>query len=517
MSSITLTISLIKEKYARGKKCIREDVFDSLNAIGVSVPDAKKAILYLRKNQTKRPEWRDLFPEVDWNKYRTNTFSGLLLVDISNRRFALTSGSGRFLLDPFAIEEGFGFKTVINSADPETIRKIEKKTINQNPMNSIAQLTRTSGLQDFKIDYYTDIISKIRAKTSIQELGNLVDGRDSLQISMERDIDYLSTVLTSCLESYNSKRYLKLFPNIDNISAVSDKEINSALDEMLVEKLNRGDFDNTWAAMPEIIHDSNFDVFQFSKREGALRYHDVELEVCLKKYEKRKQAFSKRNLETDQIFIRTFDGYVYPKWSVWKCIYSEIKKDDHLYVLVEGKWFRISQRYIERLEDVIGNIPTADHDLPVWKQQDREPVYLASVGGEFIVYDRVNVHVPGYSAIEFCDLYLPDDTFVHVKRYGDSQVLSYLFEQGRTSAKLFLEDRRYRAKAIEDVFGSNAPFTSEDTPDPRNYKIDFLIGSKYAEEQKLPLFARVVLVSVFNELTNYGFQVRFGFIKIEPL
>ena len=467
MSRITLTIYLIKESYSHGRKCIRENELKSLRATSVSVPDATRATIYLRKNTTKRPEWRDLFPALDWSKYQTNTFSGLLLVDISGKKFALTAGNGRYLLNPFSVEEGFGFKTVINSVDPSTIRKIEKKTINQNPMNSISQLTRTAGLQDFRVDYFTDIVSKIKAKSTIEDLGNLIDGRDSLQISIERDIDYLGPVLMKCLEAYQSDAYLEHFPDIDNISSVNDRELSVALDELLVTDLNKGELTNAWAAMPEIIQDEEFDVFQYTRRQNARRYYDIELADCLLKYTSRGHSFTKQNLEKDEIFIRKQDGSVYPKWRVWKCIYAEISHEGQLYVLVEGKWFQLSQDYIELLDEIINSIPANCPDLPEWKQQKSEENYLKSIGGDFLVFDQQLVRVPGQTPIEFCDLYLPDNTFIHVKRYGNSNVLSYLFEQGRTSAKLFLEDKRYREHAV-NVFGEYAPFTAEDRPDPRD-------------------------------------------------
>jgi uncharacterized protein (TIGR04141 family) len=195
MSRLSITIHLIKEPYSVDDTYIRENELPTLDSHIVDIKGASYTCLYLRKNKSKRPDWSALFPGLNWSKYQTNTFSGLLIIDVSGRRFAITAGTGRFLLNPFAIEESFGFKTVINSVNPTAIRKIEKKTINQNPINSIEQLTRISGLQDFQIDFYTDIVSKLRAKSSISKLGTIIDGRDSLQISVERDVDEIPDVL----------------------------------------------------------------------------------------------------------------------------------------------------------------------------------------------------------------------------------------------------------------------------------------------------------------------------------
>lgn len=514
MSRLSLTIHLIKEPYSDNETCIRENELPSLDSHAVDIQGASYSHLYLRKNKSKRPDWSELFSGINWSKYQTNTFSGLLVIDVSGRRFAITAGAGRFLLNPFAIEESFGFKTVINSVDPTAIRKIEKKTINQNPISSIEQLAHTSGLQDFQVDYYTDIVSKIRAKSSISELGTIIDGRDSLQISVECNVDEFPDILIACLEAYGSDAYLEYFPNIDNISVVGDRELTDALDQILIQRLNVGDFTNCWASMPEIIQDDNFDVFQFSRGQNALRYHDIELNNCLKKYTNQNRSFTKSDLERDEVYVRTNEGEVYPRWRVWKCIYAEINHTNQLYILIDGKWYRVNHNFIQKLEEQIAKIPRAQYDLPSWKQHDKENIYLASVSDRFLVLDRDLVRVEGQTPIEFCDLFLPESTFIHVKRYASSEVLSHLFNQGRVAAKLFLEDRRFREEACRK-FGDGAPFGVEDQPDPRLFTIVFLIGSKYGDEQPLPLFARVVLVSVFNELRNYGFNVTLGFIQIE--
>jgi len=517
MPRLSLTIYLIKDSYSDNEKCIRENELPSLDTQLIDIRGASFSCLYLRKNKSKPPGWSTLLPDINWSNYKTNTFAGLLVIDVSGRRFAITAGSGRFLLDPFAIEENFGFKTVINSVDPSTIRKIEKKTINQNPISSIEQLTRTSGLQDFQVDYYTDIVSKIRAKSSISELGNIIDGRDSLQISVERDVDEIPNALSECLKAYESDAYKEYFPNIDNMSVVSDRELTDALDQILIKRLNTGDFTNCWASMPEIIQDDNFDVFQFSRRPNALRYYDIELKNCLEKYTIKGGSFTKSDLEKDEIYVRTHEGDINPRWRVWKCIYAEINHSNQLYILIDGKWYRVSQNFIKRLEDQIAEIPREQFDLPSWKQQEKEHIYLLSIKGNFFVLDGDLVRVEGQSPIEFCDLFLPERIFIHVKRYGYSHVLSHFFNQGRVAAKLFMGDRRFRKEAHKKFreFQEVVPFKIDEPPDPRLFTIAFLIGSKYGSDQPLPLFARVVLVDVFTELRNYGFNVKLGFIKID--
>lgn len=514
MPKQSLTIYLIKEKYSNNDECLRQEEVSTLESYSLGVNGATYTNLYLRRNNEQLPKWKSLFPNIDWSQYMSNTYAGLLVIDVSGRRFAIVSGSGRHLLNPFAIEASFGFKTVVNSVDPTTIRKIEKKTINQNPMNSIEQLARTSVLQDFQVDYYTDIISKIRAKSTVSEFGSIIDGRDSLHISIDCDADGIPRTLKACLDAYGSTRYRDYFPNIDNIAAVGDKELAHALDELIIQRLNQGDYEGCWASMPEIIQDTSFDCFQYSRRPSALRFYDIELSDCLHKYTSKQCEFTKTDLERDEIFVRSPEDYIYPYWHVWNCIYCELVHFGDLYILIDGSWYRVSQDFVQRLDDQISEIAEPKFSLPNWKQNLREEVYLRDLGGRYIVLDQDLVRVDGQAPIELCDLYLPDGIFIHVKRYGSSEVLSQLFNQGRVSAKLLIGDQRFRAEARKK-FEDHAPFEENDRPDPRTFQIVFFIGSKHGNRQELPLFAKVVLVDTFNELQNYGFDVQLGFVQVD--
>lgn len=516
MSTLPFTIYLLKQAYHDENAHIRHPA--TLARHDVTVPGTSYSRLYLHRTRSRLPDWRELFPSLDWQAYRVSGFAGLLVLEVEGRRFVLTSGSGRHHLDPFSIEENFGFKVVVNSADPTQIRKIEKRTINQNPISSIDQLTRTGTLDAFRVDYYTDLVSKIRASSRVATFGSIVDGRDALQLTVNSSPSGFSSLLRECLHAYSATTYRDYFPNIDNLSAVSDKALLNELDDELIARLNEGNFERTWAAMPEILLDDTFGAFVYSRRPNAPRFHDVELTDCLAKYLERGRTFTKDDLERDLVFVRTLDGETVPRWRVWKCLYSEVRDGNDEYVLVDGKWFRVKSEFIQRLDDQIAQIPRNIYGFPNWAQHTRESIYLSSLRTagtpDLLVLDRDLIRLDGQSPIELCDVLLSGTTFVHVKRYGSSEVLSYLFDQGRVSARLFLAERSFRLAAQQKV-GAAASFPIADSPNARDYTVAYLIGSKHADAQTLPLFARIVLLDAVTDLRNYGYNVTIGFIPID--
>jgi uncharacterized protein (TIGR04141 family) len=516
MSTLPLTIYLLKGNYHDEGAHIQDPV--ALDRHDVEVAGATYSRLYLRRNPPKLPDWREIFPALNWQRYRVNGFAGILILEVEGRRFAFTAGSGRHHLNPFALEENFGFKVVINSADPTQIRKIEKRTINQNPISSIDQLTRTSTLDAFRVDYYTDLVSKIRASSKVAEFGSIIDGRDSLQIAVESTPQAFPPLLRRCLQAYGATTYREYFPNIDNLSAVNDRALLTALDDQLVDRLNEGNFDRTWASMPEILFDDDFGAFVYSARDSAARYHDVELTDCLAKYSTKGRTFTKNDLDRDYVYVRSADGETTPRWRVWKCLYSELRHGDDEYVLVDGSWFRVKGDFIHRLNEQIAQIPRNTYNFPNWAQHTREGDYLLSLEGagiaQLLVLDQDLIRLEGQSPIEFCDVLLDGTVFVHLKRYGGSDVLSYLFDQGRVSARLFLSERSFRVAAQEKC-GTATSFPIVDSPNARDYTIAYLIGSKHADAQTLPLFARIVLLDALTDLRNYGYNVTLGFIPVD--
>ena len=366
---ITHSIYLIKSDFVENEQFLQN--IDDCHHYSIPISGYPNAEVYLKTISSKSHDWSKLLPTkvsgIDWSHYYTRSLFGLLLMEVENRLFALTSGFGRFLLHPFSFENRFGFKAVLNSIEPQTIQQLSKMTLSQNPKTSIEQVSKGVNLGQFGIDGFLDLIQRVKGKSKIESLGLSLDGEDALKISVAYELDQLPALLSECLTLYGSKEYTTFFPEVDNLAEVKDKEqkslLNSDIESQLNNELERystreelsGD---VWASIPEIVFDADYDCFTYKKDGGALRYYDIELSILFRELYLKKDRSKKRNvtvssLTNDQIFIRKADGSFYEKWRAISCINAIIERNSEKYFFIAGKWFRASSSYLDTLDQKI--------------------------------------------------------------------------------------------------------------------------------------------------------------------
>ena len=117
------------------------------------------------------------------------------------------------------------------------------------------------------------------------------------------------------------------------------------------------------------------------------------------------------------------------------------------------------------------------------------------------------VHGGGHSKIEFCDLLSRDRKIIHVKRYGNSSVLSHLFAQGVVSGELFISDPEFRAKLNDKLPADLRLPDPQSRPVADQYEVVYGIVSKSQRPLELPFFSKVSLRNARRRLTGYGFNV----------
>ena len=530
---ITHSIYLIKRKFVKDNNFLQD--IENCYHYSVPIPGNTNADVYLKIVPSKYHSWSRLLPTelsgINWNNLRTSSLYGLLLIELNGWVFALTSGFGRYLLHPFAIENRFGFKVVLNSINPQTIQQLQKITLSENPKNSIEQMSKGVNLNQFGVDGFTDLISRVKGKSKIESLGLSLDGEDALKISVDRELDQLPQLLDECRKYYDSSEYKRYFPEIDNLAQVKDKEQKFILNKDLEALLNKeiesaiagSEYSGSiWASIPEIILDDEFDCFTYKKSKEAFRFYDIELkDIFSEKYFKKgktvKKDISISSLRNDQIFIRKFNGTTYPKWRALNCINATIERENEQFIFIEGKWFRASMSYVESLDQKIKGIPHSNFQFKNWPQRLIENKYLKTnplvSDKKYVVLDTNNIFIEGQSAIEPCDIFTESKQMIHLKRYGSSKVLGHLFNQGYVSGDLLINSIEYRKKFNEKI---SDDFKVHDI-DPSEFTIAYVIGTKYPDSQNFPLFSKITLTKAYDQLRKKGFNVTLDFCTVSPL
>ena len=323
------------------------------------------------------------------------------------------------------------------------------------------------------------------------------------------------------LSIYNNDEYKKgAFAWVDHIGEVKDKSLHEKLDNRLVDKIANRNLDRIWLSVPEIIDWDRVVGFKYSGAKKAPRYYDIRMSDFIDSLKGETVDIKKLN----QRKIRCVDSEDYPIYEkpVYRYIYAEVTHESDVYILNNGKWYRISNIFASQINDFFSNAPLYDQQLPEFNDET-EGDYNKRVAEEepdsFVLLDKKNIKISGAaSPVEPCDLLRNGNEFIHVKRYGGSSVLSHLFNQGLTSGELFQTDSEFR-KLLNNKLPQNFKIKDVDNrPKQGKYSVIFAIISESDEDSlSIPFFSKISLKHVLMRLQLIGFKVAIAKIKVNDL
>ena len=527
-----LSIYLIKEELSSTKN---EELIK--NCQGVEDIDEVGEFHY-GYSQYRTPHWlKKFFGESFYNykekekkgghKLFSATASGVLLVNIEKRKFAITFGYGHNFLNDGVYEERFGLKSALNLIEKNNFKAIEKKNMSMDPKLSIEQVSKNGDIYNFELDTEQDLVLRITGQSNEKKFGNIVTGKDFLSISAKYNINNIKKLLSECLELYKRNKYKKNFGWIDHIKAIKSKEDINKLNNELVKKINSRNFDDLWMSIPDIIEWENISEFRFNKRSFG---NDIDLETYLS-FVKNRSDLSLASIKNHVVECISADGSVaLRKWKVYRCLYCEIKDNDKINILSGGQWYEVERYFTKKILASFDKFRKEKIDLQLPQSKDKEPenVYNKRVGEEindFCCMDckLIPTGVTGNS-VEFGDLLTTNKEIIHVKKYGASSVLSHLFAQGMVSGILFNEDEIFRAnlsaelgKVLGDELAAKykAIYTDK-RPSPDKYKVIYAIISKHVGELEIPFFSKIYIRNIKRKLEGMGYDVYLYKIPVDP-
>jgi len=516
----SLSILLVKEGKTTADEIVDATACDP--PVDVPISGLGSCLLYVKRSHPQPPRWAALFKEfLDEKSLAVPRVSAVLLAKHVDRFFAITFGQGgRFLLRNDVHEERFGLLCALNAVDPSSFRCVDVQSLDAIQSHSRIQAGEATSPEQFGLDVEQDMLKAIVGTPKNPALGSRMTGSDSLSVSVRMTLGDLPFLLSEYKKQFDAELSAEDHQWVNNISPVKKPDLIQELEEELVSKLAAKDTAQIWLSIPEIINWASVAGFMYSRGRGEV-HTDITLDGFMK------TLAPKEEITLDLLRKRRVDcadadhQKVHNSWPVFRCLYAEIDKGKHKYILNDGKWFRVDQDFVERTNRDFANITYANFSLPIYVGGG-EGAYNISVAAEapdkYALLDQKTVqHGGGHGRVEVCDLLSAERHLIHVKLYGKSSVLSHLFSQGFVSGQLLQIDPGFRIKVREKL---DTPFDAlidcARKPSEDGFAVVYAIISTAAGASlHLPFFSRVSLNNVAKVLRGFGYKVQLLKINVD--
>lgn len=519
------TIYLLNNKVIEFEDAISD--IKRLKPVKLSEGYEDKIAFYYTYNQSKKPKWHNFLKDAlaeDILKQESYSHAALLLVKASNRIFAFTFGYGRNLLDLSKIEYRFGLKVVLNRIDSDKIRSLNTKFQDDVVISSNTQASKQTKFSQFGLDQMRLILRGISGKGTTAGFEHTMTGANSLVISRDLEIDQIESFCKELYEAYHDDAYKKDFGWIDNLEFVEDEKLVSQLNDSLLKEITTTLSEKTYLAVPEPILWEDIDGF-IIQGTGKIVYDDLDFNIYLDALGQEKRSILTIDLLKKRYVKVTYtaSGQSHGKWTLYNCIVSEQMIEGSLYVLNEGRWLRIEEKFAHSINKAFNDINLSSLRLPARQDGETEASYNERVATSdpdyFLNLDKI-LFKPSEaeSSIEFCDLLSINGEMIHVKRRSSSSMLSHLFSQGSVSAQILLNDSLFRdnlRKKINSLTSKRASefaslFSEENVKkDNRKLTVIYAIipSSNKSGRGSIPFFSRLNLVMFAKTIQGMGLKV----------
>ncbi len=513
-----LSIYLIKEGVTDPQEIITN--VSKLNQHPIHVGRRRLGTLYAKHMPNHYPTWFGFISEhidqVALQQFKIKNVSAVLLVPHDDRVFAICFGHGHQLLYEEALVSDFGLKATLNSINPDAVRQLDLRRLDSTGRIAFEQAGQEIPIRQFGLDIEQDLVRRVTARPIDPSLGLQLSGRDSLHVAIPASTRNIGDYLGRYLAKSKEDTYKENFEFIDNIEEVTSDSQCAELNELLSEQINDNQSTNVWMAPPDIVDLENIMGFRYTKDQNEEPRLDIDLN-SFRIYCAVGGDITWDMLRTKHIYVCDVNGEPANQWLAYKCLYAELPYHEEVYVLTEGKWYRVDTNFAKKINESFESILDSDLQLPVWAQR-REDEYNQHVAetsnGYFQLLDKKTVQYPGgHNKVEFCDLLSRDRHLVHIKKFTSSSGLSHLCEQGVNSAEYTRQDLAFREKVnaklrelhIPEEFHIPLEFGSEQAG---AYEIVFGIATKHPHlPLEIPFFSKVSMYHAARRCQGLGYQV----------
>lgn len=518
----TLSVHLLRPEVKTNEAALRpRSDSEEVSRRDVPLDEAViKGRLIATTSRPRPPDWKALLDQATPQPITglsVSSASALLLTKVQGRMFALTWGHAWRMLDPDAIDAGFGLRVVLNSVDPDKLRSMDLANFEAVSRLKRTQVSRGSPIDNFGIDPAQDLLRELVGEPRDRSFATRVAGSDALHITTDITLKEVPAKLGQALAISQETTYKQHFAWVDHLSLVKGEK-HHELDQLLVAAINDEDDTRIHLAPGEIVDWSRLDKFRYAGDGPGTRHDELELF----EYKATHHEITIDNLRDDEVIAYDADGTEQYRWPVYSCLVAEITgPDDATYALLQGRWYRADPDYAASIDEAIKSIPTTKITMPNAFTIESERVYNTRVcnesKGKLVLLDGITIPYGGRSKVEPCDILTDDKSFIHVKKGTKSANLSHLFMQGTVSAEAFRLDKDYREKLRGHLKKPHVQLVPKDAPKASDYTICYAIATKPKVKipAGLPFFSRVSLMQSVRLLGGYGYDYSVAQIKIQ--
>jgi len=514
---------------------LRQDILDLRNVINRSglrwrltlqLGEGVEGTLHYGSS-SNRPEWLTVLSALTNEPVSiplARSITGLLVARTSERWFVVSFGHGWQRISPHAIEPNFGIRCVLNLSQRNSLRGIRRDRIADDFLQAIEQIPDGDDIRRFGMDIQRDLLRGVRSRAgsnpTFGTFGSIVSGSDAFKAEINLSTETVKGFLDRCFRLYTADSYKANFEWIDNVSAVRDSDVITALDERLALAVRLG-VKSLSLCIPDMLSWDEFDTFSF---EPSRRRAPVAVLLDLGHWRAMKkgagEAITLQSLKDCCVYCyKQGEPGLKKKWTVYECLHGSIRYKQSLYLAHGGHWFRLAKSFVEAIDRQITAIPESGIQLPPVGLRTKEGDYnRESAGnsqGRLLYLDRQNVaYGGGRSSFEICDLLTEDGVMICVKPWGGkSGSLSHLFQQALAAAELIASSNDFRHAASQQI--------TPEFEDAWRRVCDRAVDTEIVlavlrgpEKNRLPFFAKLALARTAAALERMRYRPTYKQITV---
>lgn len=467
------------------------------------------------------------------------TASAALIIRLDGDVFALAFGHGWQYLSKHKIDREFGLHTAVRLLNPDDIKKITRWALSAKARVDHNMVPAGQGLWAFGLREHAEIIRQLEGAAKLDcgldltyvrlrghhrdfRLG--IECKDGIRLPLAAEAHSLIEDLRKLRRALRdvpvdarleALQWVRRVPKSDELCATLDSAVGDLL--MGPERTDG----EVGIAYPARYYEGP-DVQRYVGKVGAVAIDTDELTI-----EDLRQGLRGRSpdeflttLRTSRIRGRDDSGAdLGEDVSALNWMAAEIVDPQQRYVLLDGDWYELRDRYVDHVSKVVtaafANEPS--WKLPAWREapvDDRGRIvegeynkHVAQTDNTFLCLDkkllRTKSHPHGF---EVCDLLGPNNELIHVKKFSSktgSSVLSHLFAQGLVAIESLIDHETWQRFVDELVKPADPERAKTLGARPTGLTFAMHRPDKELTPDTLFTFARSALVTASTALTAY--------------